>query len=34
MIKRTDNPVMRFVVGPLSPVTWTALLFIAICFWS
>jgi hypothetical protein len=34
MIKRKDNPVMQFIVGPLSPVTWTVVLLLAICFWS
>ena len=34
MIKRRDNPVMQFVVGPLSPVTWTVVFLLAICFWS
>lgn len=31
MIKRKANPVMQFVVGPLSPVTWTVLLLLVIC---
>jgi hypothetical protein len=34
MIKRKVNPLMQFIVGPLSPVTWTVLLLLAICFWS
>ncbi len=34
MIKREDNPVMQFIVGASSPVTWTAVLLIAVWFWS
>jgi hypothetical protein len=34
MIKRKDNPVMQFIIGAGSPVTWTAVLLIAVWFWS
>jgi hypothetical protein len=34
MIKRRDNPVMQFIVGAGSPVTWTVVLLIAVWFWS
>ena len=34
MIKRQSNPLMQFIVGPVSPVTWTVVLLIAIWFWS
>lgn len=34
MIKRKDNPLMRFIVGPSSPVTWTLVLLITVWFWS
>ena len=34
MIKRRNNPVMQFIVGAGSPVTWTVVLLIAVWFWS
>jgi hypothetical protein len=34
MIKRKDNQVMQFIIGAGSPVTWTAVLLIAVWFWS
>jgi len=34
MIKRKDNPLMQFIVGAGSPVTWTVVLLIAVWFWS
>ena len=34
MIKRHSNPIMQFIVGPVSPVTWTVVLLIAVLFWS
>ena len=34
MIKRKDNPVMQFIVGAGSPVTWTVVLLIAVWIWS
>ena len=34
MIKRKDNPVMQFIIGAGSPVTWTAVFLIAVWFWS
>ena len=34
MIKRKANPVMQFIVGPLSPLTWMVLLLLVICVWN
>ena len=34
MIKREHNPVMQFIVGAGSPVTWTVVILTAIWFWS
>jgi len=34
MIKRKDNPLMQFIVGAGSPVTWTVVLLIAVWLWS
>lgn len=34
MIKRKHNPVMQFIVGAGSPVTWTVVLLIAVWIWS
>ena len=34
MIKRHSNPIMQFIVGPVSPATWMVVLLIAIWFWS
>jgi hypothetical protein len=34
MIKRKDNPVMQFIIGAGSPVTWTVVLLIAVWIWS
>jgi hypothetical protein len=34
MIKRKNSSVMQFIVGPSSPVAWTAVLLLAIWFWS
>jgi hypothetical protein len=34
MIKRESNPLMQFIVGPVSPVTWTTVFLVAVWFWS
>ena len=34
MIKRQSNPLMQFIVGPVSPVTWTFVLLVAVWLWS
>jgi hypothetical protein len=34
MIKRESNPLMQFIVGPVSPVTWTTVFLVAVWLWS
>jgi len=34
MIKRESNPVMQFIIGAGSPITWTVVLLCAVWFWS